>query len=82
MTFFHQSYVQTYTAINKGKGAQSTRPSERDFHKGPWGANTRVLANGLQSIMEHFSFIVSLVVVKEILAYLSAITTALQGDIL
>ena len=74
-----QSYVQTYTAIKK---IAQSRPSERDFHKVPWGANTRVLANGLQSIMENFSFIVSLVVVKEILAYLSAITTALQGDIL
>ena len=45
-----QSYVQTYTAIKK---IAQSRPSERDFHKVPWGANTRVLANGLQSIMKN-----------------------------
>ena len=63
------------------KQIAQSRPSDKDsFHNVPWDANTRVLANGLKSKMENFTFIVSLVVTKEILSYLSAATTALQGN--
>ena len=74
---FVQSYKLKYTAI---KTIALSRPSDKEaFHQTAWDASTRSTAIGLKTQMESFSFIVSLVVVKEILAYLSAITKALQG---
>lgn len=73
-----QSYVPTHKAISK---IAKSRPSNTDnaFHKVPWDTKTRVMASGLKSTMENFLFIVSMVVMKEILAYLLALTISLQG---
>lgn len=76
-----QSYVPTYTAVKK---IATSRPSNKEDHfQGvPWDTNTSTMAKGLKSSMENFNFIVSLVVTKEIFAYISSITTGLQGYIL
>ena len=60
----------------------SSSPSQRReeaFHNVPWDVNSKVKADGLRHKMEDFSFLVTLVIVKSLLSYLSAITTALQG---
>lgn len=67
--------MPTYQAI-KTIADSRLRDVEDAFHKVPWDTNTRVMANGLKSKMENFTFIISLVVVNKLLSYLSAITTA------
>ena len=75
-----RSFVPTHTAIRK---VARSRPSDREefWENSAWDTNARVMAVGFLNKMESFSFIVALVVVKEIFSYVQAITAGLQGII-
>ena len=75
-----QTYVPTHRAMRLIGNSSPSQDRTEAFQNVPWDANSKVRADGLRHKMEDFSFLVSLVIVKEILAYLSAITVALQGN--
>ena len=75
---FTESYVAMHTSFKKIYESSSTN-RESAFHNVPWDANTKSLASGLLSKMRNFGFLVTLVISKELLQYLAALTTSLQS---
>lgn len=73
-----QSFVPTYKCISS---IADSKPSDVDnaFQNVPWDNKTRVMAQGLKAQMKKFEFILTLVAMKELLSYLSALTVGLQG---
>ena len=74
-----QCYIPTYLALNDIASYRST-DREKSFHGVSWDANTKLLAQGLVLKMETLSFMVTIVITKEILAYFRDLTKCLQGN--
>ena len=68
----YDSFEVTYKTVK--------RISEGETFNGvKWDSNNQITANGIKSKMEDFTFIFSLVLVKEVLHYLKNITSELQS---
>ena len=65
------TYQLTYESLR-------TISKNEKLHGTDWNADTRATAGGLVKLMEKFEFIVALVVAKEVLEYVYALTMSLQ----
>ena len=70
---FKEAYQLTYESLR-------TISKNEKLHGTDWNADTRATAGGLVKLMEKFEFIVALVVAKEVLEYVYALTMSLQSS--
>ena len=70
---FKEAYQPTYNALR-------SISTNNMLHGADWNPESRATAGGLVKLMEKFDFIMALVVTKEVLEYMYALTVSLQSS--